>query len=144
MTTGLAWVRRDHSNGAAGELRSHQGGEPAWRAGPDAARVRQGRDHGKLARGIHEEDADVAQVLELERRLFVERIELALCRELLDGGADEALGNLERGLDFNTCRRAGIEDRDRDGGKGGKEIDQPHRDEKLGADWPIVPEFLQH
>jgi hypothetical protein len=83
-------------------------------------------------------------MLELRRQLVVKLIELPLRREFLDGGVDKALGDLKRRLDLDTRRGAGVEDRHRDGGECGEEVDQPYRNEKLGADWPIIPEFLQH
>ncbi len=72
----------------------------------------------------------------------VELIELSLRREILGGGSNKALGNLERGLDLDTRRRSGIEDRNPARSNGGEQIDRAHRDEKLGSHRPVVPELL--
>ncbi len=82
-------------------------------------------------------------MLQLQGELLVELIELPLRGEVLDGGADEALGDLERGFDLNPSGGAGVEDRHRTTGDRGEKVDGAHGDEKLGADWPVIPEPLQ-
>ena len=129
-------------HGASDELRTDQGHKPARRLGLTALRHR--RHHGELTNRVHEIDAYVAEMLELQRKLLFKLIDLPLRCEILDGGVDEALGNLERCLDFDARGRTGIEDRDRHRHEQSEKVNQPYRDEKLGADRPVIPESLQH
>lgn len=131
-----------HPHRAPYELRAHKRGEPV-RGMRLGALIRRRHD-GELARGVHEHDADVAKMLELQRQKLFELFEMPLRGEILDGGVYEALGDFKRRLDFDARRRAGVEDRNRHRHDGGEKVDQPYRDKKLGADRPIVPEFLQH
>ena len=105
----------DHAHGAADQLRTNQRREPArrLRSKVGARRIGLRRDHGELSHRVHEQDADVAQMLELQGKLLLELIELALRGEVLDGGADKALGDLEGRLDLDAGGGAGVEDRDR-------------------------------
>jgi hypothetical protein len=67
-----------------------------------------------------------------------------LVRELPHRRGNEALGDLERGLDLDTGRGAGIEGRNDPGKKRRDKIDDSYRDEKLGPDRPVIPKLLQH
>jgi hypothetical protein len=51
---------------------------------------------------------------------------------------------LERCLDFDARGRAGIENRDGHRHKQSEKVNQPYRDKELGANWPVIPESLQH
>ena len=63
-------------------------------------------------------------MLELERQFLIKLANLSLRIEIFDRSLNETLGNLERGFDLDPRCRTGIEDRDRAGHQGGKEIDQ--------------------
>ena len=108
---GVRPLDANDSDGAAYELRAHQSREPArgsWREGDIAVTL--GRHNGELPHRVHDQDAHMAKMLQLQGKHFVELIELSLRREILGGGSNKALGNLERGLDLDTRRRSGIED----------------------------------
>ncbi len=140
------WVRvlrGDHAHGTANELRPNQGREPARRLRRFVvAGLR--RNDAELAHLIHEQDPDVAQMLQLQWKLILQLIAFAPRIEVLDGGGDEALSHFERGLDLDARGGPGVEDRHRNGEQRCEEVDQADRDEKLSADWPIVPKLLQH
>ena len=51
---------------------------------------------------------------------------------------------LERGFDLDPRSRTGIEDRDRAGHQGGKEIDQSNGDQQLCSNCAVIPKLLQH
>ena len=136
----------DDPHGAADKLRPHESREPGRRlallGAGDLGRLR-GYDR-ELADRVHEHDADVAEMLELQRQLLIELAQAPLRGEVLHGGGDEALRHFERGFDLDPGGRAGIEDRDGAGNDGRKEIDHSHGDEKLGPYRPIIPKLLQH
>ena len=86
----------------------------------------------------------MAKMLQLERKLLSQPVELALRGEVLQRGTDETLGDLERRLDLDAGGGAGVEHGDRHRHDGGEQVDQSYRDKELGADRPIVPKLLQH
>ena len=141
----VGMLERHHPHRAADQLWPDQGGKPAGHVVPPRRGVVPlRRHHGELAARVHEHDAHMAQMLELERQFLIELGEPVLRREVLHGGGDEALGDFERGFDLNPGGGAGIQDRDRAGQKRGEKIDHTYRDEELGADRPLIPKLLQH
>src|SRR5581483_6677745 len=86
----------------------------------------------------------MTQMLELERQLLVELVDLSLSAQVFDGGFDETLGDLERGLDLDPGCGARIKNGHDPRDDHGKKIDRPDRHEKLRSDRPVIPKLLQH
>ena len=137
----------NHPHRTADELWPDQAREPARHIGLDtgALALRRLRRHEcELADLVHEHDADMAEMLELERQFLIKLANLSLRSEIFDRSLDETLGNLERGFDLDPRCRTGIEDRDRAGHQGGKEIDQSDGDQQLCSNCAVIPKLLQH
>ena len=103
-----------------------------------------GETKGELTDLVHQHDAHMAQMLELKRQLLIELVSLALGFQVPHGRFDEALSNLQSGLDLDPRRGARVQDRDAAGDERGKKIDRSNGEEKLGSDRPVIPKFLQH
>ena len=137
----------DNAHRAADELRPDHPREPGRHIGLDAGPlpVRRPRRHeGELTDLVHQHDAHMAQMLELKRQLLIELVSLALGFQVPHGCFDEALSNLQSGLDLDPRRGARVQDRDAAGDERGKKIDRSNGEEKLGSDRPVIPKFLQH
>ena len=103
---------------------------PANQRGGSAGRVATGlgRYDGELTHRIHEHDANVTEMLELERQLLLELVQAVLGCEILHGRGDEALSNFERGFDFDAGRGARVDDGDDPGEKRRNKIDGAYGD----------------
>ena len=136
----------DHPHRAANELRPNEPCEPARRLGVagaiDGRRLR--RYDSKLAARVHEHDADMAEMLELQGQLLIELAQAFLRGEVLHGGGDETLRHFERSLDLDPGRRPRVKDRHGAAENRREEIDHPHGDEKLRPYRPVIPKLLQH
>ena len=106
---GIGMIDGDDPHRATDQLRPHEPGEPGRRllfaGGRDVRGLR--RHDGELADRIHEHDADVAEVLELQGQLLIELAEAVLRGEVLHGGGDEALRHFERGFDLDPASPCG-------------------------------------
>ena len=134
----------DHSDRAPDELGPHQGCEPARRLFRTSHAAGLGRYDGELTHRIHEHDANVTEMLELERQLLLELVQAVFGCEFLHGRGDKALSNFERGFDFDAGRGARVDDGDDPGEKRRNKIDGAYGDQKLRPDRAVIPKLLQH
>ncbi len=116
---------RDHPHRAADKLRPNQRREPARHiilVGRIGGLPR--RQDGELAARVHEHDAHVAKMFELEGQFFFELADPALRGEVFQGGGDETLGHFEGGFDLDLGGGAGVENGDGASQERGEKIDQ--------------------
>ncbi len=100
IENGIGLLRRDHFHGTAGELRPHQSGEPTRHVGLWLGRgdFRLRRHHRELAEIVHVHDADMAQMLELQRQFLIELPEPPLRGQIFQSRGDEALRHFDKRL----------------------------------------------
>ena len=144
MTIGFECPGRRPPHGAAA-ARPHQGREPARRLHKSLAVVGCRRNDAELAHHVHEQDTDVAEMLQLQRQLILAAESLLPCasRSLTVAATKRWATSSEASISTRVAVLVLRIDTET-ASKRGEEVDQAHRNKKLGADRPIVPKLLQH